>query len=281
MKTFFPKIILIIGVSLIFASNIFSQEAYNLQYKFSKGKAYLYRNETALNSTQEVMGQEMKFNTTSQSVMRFKVDNVAENGDADMIISFDSLLVNTSMMGRDTTLDLSSLIGKRAKATVTNLGIVKNYEMIDSVDEKFKMISISHQVSQFFAQLAGTKIKDGEAWNNNRIDTIKSMGSSIIDTMDFAYTLSGKESKLGHECLKIPFTANLKMHGNGNMQGMDLYIEGSGKLTGTVYFDAQSGLIVYSETNMDSDMTMATSGQQSMVIPMTQSTKSIQTLISD
>ncbi|MCL5029945.1 MAG: hypothetical protein M1480_13110 [Bacteroidetes bacterium] len=281
MKTFFLKAILLLGVSLIFASNAFSQEAYNLKYRFTKGKTYLYKNETALNSTQEVMGQEMKFNTTSQSVLRFNVNNVEENGDAEMMMSFDSLLVKTSMMGRDTTLDLSNLIGKRTEATVTPFGKVKDYEMIDSIDEKFKMMSISQQASQFFAQFAGTKIKEGETWNNSRIDTIKTMGSSIIDTMDFAYTLAGKESKLGHECFKIPFTTNSKMHGKGNMQGMDLFIEGTGKSTGTIYFDAQSGIIVYSETNMDNDMTMATSGQQSMVIPMTQSTKSTQTLISD
>ena len=223
----------------------------------------------------------MKFNTTSQSVLRFHVNDVVPNGDADMLISFDSLLVRTSMMGRDTTLDLSSLIGKRAKATVTSLGEVKNYEMVDAIDQKYQMMSISHQVSQFFAQLSGSNIKEGENWNNSRIDTIKSMGSTIIDTMDFVYTLASKESKLGHECFKIPYTANLKMHGSGNMQGMDLFIEGTGKITGTFYFDAESGMIVYSETEMNSDMTMATSGQQSMVIPMTQSTKSIQTLISD
>ena len=281
MKTLSLKIIFIIGISFVFTTNILSQEAYNLHYKFSKGKAYLYKNYTDLNSTQEVMGQKMKFNTNSQSVIRFHVNNVADNGDADMTISFDSLTVRTYMMGRDTTLDLSSLIGKRAKATVTSLGKVEYYEMIDSVDEKYKMVSISNQVSQFFAQLAGTQIKEGETWNSNRVDTIKTMGSSIIDTTNFVYTLAGKETKLGHECFKIPFTTNLTMHGSGNMQGMDLYIDGTGKATGTVYFDVNSGLIVYSETNMDSNMTMSTSGEQSMVIPMTQSTKSTQTLVSD
>ncbi len=281
MKTISLKIIFIVGITILIASNAFSQEAYNLQYKFSKGKNYLYKNYTDVSSTQEVMGQKMKFNTNSQSVLRFQVNNVAENGDADMTVSFDSLTVRTYMMGRDTTLDLSSLIGKRAKATVTPLGEVKNYEMIDPIDEKFQMMSISHQISQFFAQLAGNKIKEGETWNNNRIDTVKSMGSTITDTMNFVYTLAGKETKLGHECFKIPFTTNLTMHGSGNMQGMDLYIDGTGKATGTVYFDVNSGLIVYSETNMDSNMTMSTSGEQSMVIPMTQSTKSTQTLVSD
>lgn len=281
MKISFSKTIFILTASLLFAINLFPQEAYNLQYKFSNGKAYVYKNETALQSTQEVMGQEMKFSTTSQSEMRFQVNNVAENGDAELMISFDSLLVRTSMMGRDTTLDVSSLIGKRSKATVTSLGQVKNYEMIDTVDEKYQMMSVSHQASQFFAELAGKKIKEGETWNNSRIDTIKNMGGSIIDTIEYAYTLAGKESKLGHECFKIPFTSNLKMHGKGNMQGMDLFIEGTGKSTGTVYFDASSGLLIYSETNMDNDMTMATSGQQSMVIPMTQSSKSTQTLVSD
>ena len=263
----------------LFTSSLFAQETYNLSYKFSKGKTYLYKNETASNMTQEVMGREMKFDNTANDVVRFVVNDVASNGDAELVFSLDSAVVTTSMMGRDTTMDVSSQLGKRVKATITPIGEVKNFEELDSVAASNRFVSLSQVVNGFFARFAGKEIKTGDTWNNSVIDTIKNFGGAIIDTTDYVYTLAGKENKLGHNCLKIPFTSNLKLEGKGNMQGMDLYINGTGKASGTIYFDAENGMLIYSQTNMDNDMTMATSGAQSMVIPITQSVKATQSLI--
>ncbi len=279
MKKYIYFLAAVFTVAFLSASSLFAQESFNLNYKFTKGKTYLYKNETTSNMTQEVMGREMKFDNISNDVVRFLVNDVASNGDADLTFSLDSAVVKTSMMGRDTTLDVSALLGKRVKATITPLGEVKNFEEVDSVSVQNRFVSISQVVNSFFARLAGKEIKTGDSWNGTVIDTIKNFGGAIIDTTDYVYTIAGKENKLGHSCVKIPFTSNLKLSGNGNMQGMELYINGTGKATGTIYFDAEDGLLVYQESNMDNNMTMATSGAQSMVIPITQSVIATQSLI--
>ena len=266
-------------VTFLFASSLFAQESYDLSYKFIKGKTYLYKSETTSNMTQEVMGREMKFDNVANDVVRFMVNDVASNGDADLTFSLDSVVVKTSMMGRDTTLDASALLGKRVKATITPLGEVKNFEEVDSVAAPNRFVSLSQEVNRFFARLAGKKVNTGDSWNGTIIDTIKNFGGAIIDTTDYVYTIAGKENKLGHSCVKIPFTSNLRLSGNGNIQGMELYINGTGKASGTIYFDAENGLLVYEESNMDNNMTMATSGAQSMVIPITQSVIATQSLI--
>ncbi len=267
------------AAALLFAGTAFAQQAYNLSYKFTKGKTYLYRNINVSNITQEAMGQEMKIVNTSNDVVKLVVNDVASNGNADLVFSLDSAAVTTSMMGRDTSPDVSNFIGKRSKATITPLGEVKDYQELDTVDAATRYFSLSQIVNGFFAKLAGKEINTGDNWNSTVIDTIKNFGGAIVDTNDFVYTLSGKVDTLGHNCLRIPFSSNIKLGGNGNVQGMDLYINGSGKANGTIYFDAEKGMLIYSETDMKADMTMATTGAQSMVIPMTQSLKATQSLI--
>lgn len=269
----------LITAAFIFTSSIYAQKAYNIQYKFVKGKTYLYRSESATQMTQEVMGREMKFSTDVNDVVRFHVKDVASDGNTDLIFSLDSAIVKTSMMGKDTTLNVSDFIGKRVEATLTSLGEVKDIQELDSVAASNRFVSLSQEVNRFFARFSGKEVKTGDTWSNSVIDTIKNFGGVIVDTTDYVYTLAGKEEMQGHSCLKIPFTSNLKVEGKGNMQGMDLFINGTGKATGTVYFDEKNGLLVYSEMNLDNDMTMATSGAQSMVIPITQSIKANQSLI--
>jgi hypothetical protein len=63
------------------------------------------------------------------------------------------------------------------------------------------------------------------------------------------------------------------------MMGMDVFIEGKGKLRGTIYFDDKAGLVVKEEGQNDTDLTAAITGQQNMTIPMTQSAKVTRTLM--
>jgi hypothetical protein len=269
-------------ISLIFflSSNIFAQETYNLQYKFNKGSSYIYNSDIDMHMTQEVMGKEMKIINNIHGVNRFNVENIFDNGDIQFITSMDSASLVSDVMGNETTTDLTSLIGKRVQSIISKFGEVKNCNMIDSVEEtNNRMMNLQQQVKRFFTKFAGKDIKIGESWKNTIIDTAKNYGGAIVSNVDMTCTLSGKENKLGHECLVVPVTGKLKITGSGSMQGMDFTMEGDGTNSGTIYFDWKTGLIISSEGTMDIDMTMATTGQQSMVIPITQNLKYSNTLI--
>ena len=108
---------------------------------------------------------------------------------------------------------------------------------------------------------------------------METMGGAIVSNVDIVYTLSGKENKLGHQCFKIKFTANLKIQGEGNMRGVDITMNGSGKSNGELFLDTGNRMLVYSKNNIDTNMNMVTGGAQAMTIPMTQSTISERSLI--
>jgi hypothetical protein len=266
---------------MLITFNTCAPSAYNLKYKLEKGKNYIYTSDFNSKLTQEVMGNEMKFDNNVHSILKFSVKDVAGSGDADIITSIDSAIVKNNMQGKDTTIIMKDFIGKKSEFIVSALGEMKSFTQIDTISTNNMMMSISQQLKRYFVKFAGKEIKIGETWTNTDIDTISAIGGAIIDTSNYVCTLAAKEIKLGRDCYKVPITADIKIKGKGNMQGMALLIEGTGKADGTMYIDQKSGVLVYAESNMDSDMTMAVSGQQNMVIPVTQSMKTTQSLISE
>jgi hypothetical protein len=282
MKHSLLKITAALSILFFLSADLIAQETFNFQFKYSKGSTYFYNSDVASQLTQEVMGKEMKFNNDVHGVFRFQVDNVADNGDIQFTASMDSASLKSNMMGKDSSVSLTSVIGKRVKAVLSNFGEIKSCTMIDSAEESNnKMMSVPQEIKRFFPKLAGKDIKLGESWTSSNIDTIKNYGGTIISNIDMASTLSGKENKAGHECFKISFTGKLKISGKGNMQGTDFTMEGDGTSSGNIYFDEKAGLLIYSEGSMENDMTMATTGGQNMVIPITQNVKYAQVLINN
>ena len=64
------------------------------------------------------------------------------------------------------------------------------------------------------------------------------------------------------------------MTGKMKQMGMDMVMEGSGDITGTVWFDPALGLLIEEQNNTSMEMTLALTGQTQMTIPMSQKTKS-------
>ena len=132
-----------------------------------------------------------------------------------------------------------------------------------------------------FQRLPEKPVTLGEKWHITTTDSVDMMGGKMVTTGEIDYTLAGKEQRLGHECLKIAFTGKTVVAGKGKMMGMEIFTEGTGKLTGTFFFDCSRGLSVAEEGASDSEMTAAITGQQNMTIPISQSVKSTRTLVSE
>jgi hypothetical protein len=128
-------------------------------------------------------------------------------------------------------------------------------------------------------RLPEKEVKIGEKWNSTTIDTVESMGGKIYHISNMEYTLSGKEKKQNHDCLKIDYIGTTSDTGKMMMNGMELFVEGNGKVKGTMYFDAKIGITVLDESTTDNEQTMAITGQQNMTIPMSVTSKSIKTLL--
>ena len=269
----------IICLLIIFSMNVSAQANYKLEYKFKKGNDYKYRNVTNSDVTQQVSGQEMKIQVSASAIQHFYVDDVT-GGNIVLIATADSVIVSTKMPMRDTTMHLDNLADKKLKILLSPSGKIVKKEFVDSsMDQMTQQYQQIINQSIRFVKLPENEISEGRTWSSEDVDTVSIMGSQILTKANLDYTLGGKEERNGHQCVKISFTGKSSNEGKAKMMGMDLYIEGTGKTSGDVYFDPEQGIVIYSEILSDNNMTMAATGQQKMIIPITQTSKLVQTYI--
>jgi hypothetical protein len=271
--------IITLSFLFLFTGGLNAQDTYKLEFKFEKGKTYRYRDDAKTDMTQEMMGKEMKIKSEVNTVIRLVVDDVIKNGDAVLLISADSIKVFSNTPMGDTAMILNDLMGKRTKVTLSNLGKIENREIVDSVVITGRAAGMAQRESMQFTKFSNKAVKVGDTWTATTEDTVDQMGGKISVTSNYEYKLLGQEKKDDRNCLKITFTGKTTTEGKANMQGMEFFIDGSGKTSGTIYFDPKAGLVVYEETDNDSETNMALTGEQQMIIPITQVTKSIRTLI--
>ncbi|RJP72957.1 MAG: hypothetical protein C4539_02455 [Ignavibacteriales bacterium] len=261
-----------------FSCIISAQSGYNLKYNFEKGKSYKYSSITDGTITQSMMGQEMKIGLESKIFLKMETEDVM--GDQfSLLVSIDSGKVRTSMPMKDTTISLNENEGKRTRIIVEKNGKVTKKEIVDTVMAGMEeMGSFGNEITKLVV-LPDKEIKPGETWNNTSVDSVVMMGGKILTTSNLDYTLAGKIDTLGYSCLVINFTGKTSSEGSAKIMGMDLFIEGNGKNSGKLYFAPAKGLIVFVDVILDNEMTMAATGEQNMIIPISQSMKSKQTIL--
>ncbi len=283
MKTIKVSMAIPILLVIFWLSPARAQESYQLEYKFQKGKTYRFKSTTASDMTQEAMGREMKMTGGSDMIARAVIEDVLSDGSMVMVVSADTAVTRSKSPMSDTTMVLTNIIGKRMRITVDKTGKVQTREVIDSVRYEGRGVvgRAPQREVMGFTNLPDKPVKMGEKWTISRADTLDMMGGKTVTASDIEYTLVGSETKLGHDCLKIAFAGKTTTTGKMSSMGMEMFIEGDGKTSGTVFFDPKQGLPVLVESASDDERTMATTGQQSMTMLMSSTSKSTQVLLED
>jgi hypothetical protein len=268
---------------LLFQGTAIAQESYQLEHKFQKGKTYRYKSTSEGETTQEAMGREMRMTTGNEMTVRLVVEDVRNDGSMVLVVSTDSAVIRSKGPMMDTTMVMTNMMGKRMRITLTKTGTVRAREVIDSVHYESAGVAVRapQREAMSFITLPEKPAKMGEKWTISKTDTVEMMGGTTVNVSDIDYTLVGAESKAGRDCLKITFTGKTTTTGKMNYMGMEMYSEGDGKVSGTVFFDHEQGLIVLVESTTSDERTMAMTGQQSMTIQMSSSGKSTQALLEE
>lgn len=270
------KFIFVLFIVLMQAS---AQETFKLEHKFEEGKTYRYKDFVTSKVIQEMMGTETRVDTKSEFVHKLVVDSIADNRDAVLVVSFDSVRVSIQQKKLDTTIIVNEVIGKRKKITLSKFGEVLQRVVIDKIKMGNEMAGEVVNEAISFPIFTDKELKIGDKWKSTSLDTIDLMGSKIAVKTNASYKIVKRETKFDHECLKIEYEAETESEGKTTMQGVELYIESSGDIEGVIYFDSKAGLIIYEEAETDESTTLATTGPQSMMIPITQTSKLKRTIV--
>ncbi len=271
-------------VLVIIAGSALAQPATPLKYKFVQGATFRYADTMSVQMTQEMMGQEMKMSQNIAAVTRYAVEGVTSDGGAKLIATSDTMQIKLKNPRMDTTIVPVEVLHKRNRLTVTSLGDVTAREVIDSIRATTLMRGsggIAQREILRLPVLSAKPVKTGDTWTTTKVDSTKSEGGSSVLSTTMEYTVMGREMFAGRSCVKLNYAGKLAVNTKGTMGGMDVFTEGTGKMTGVAFFDDRAGVFVGEEGKTEMEMTAAVTGQQNMTIPISQSTKSKHILLAD
>jgi hypothetical protein len=215
-------------------------------------------------------GQDMEIKLSGSSKNALTVDQVLPNGSYQLKMKMSDIVLSMTMPMMDTTMSIPEVPGSPI-IVIDKLG--KMLRKIDTTAKNQAGIGIdpaSMGGASPFHQFAGKKLKNGEKWNVERNDTMPFMGGSIVNLNKLEYTLVGTEKLDAVTYLKATYKGTIDSKGSTSMQGMEFYIEGTGAVEGTVYFDLKKFIPVLEDNVSENEMTLALTGQQNMTIPMSQ-----------
>jgi hypothetical protein len=254
-------------------------QSYELKYDFQEGKTYLFSENTENDLTQSMMGNEMKIKSITRNFIRVTAEDETSRGTL-LNVSLDSAYASISMPMKDTSYNIDQLIGKRISILLSPEGEVLEREIIDTVDVEGDLTHQGNREAiQFLKFLPDKKVSVGESWIVNHVDTVAIMGGGTTMTSEMEFTVAGTEERDGYNVLKIPFTGKIMIEGEGSMMGFKFFIEGSGTNSGDFYFAPEEGLPIETILNQFFDITMAATGDQNMIIPITQEVKTTRKLV--
>jgi Family of unknown function (DUF6263) len=279
MNSWFSRSLALLCAAAVTFSVATAQKAQSLVYKFAPGKTYQYKSVSDGTVIQEMAGQEMKIENGSNITVSLTTEKIGSDGSITLITAIVEGSNRIKNPMQDTTIALTDMVGKRMRLQVKNDGTVMGREIVDTVASEGQMRGAGQREAVRLHILPGKSVKAGDTWTSTFVDTVDGMGGKIVNVIKSNYTLVGTEDRSGVSCLKVGYDGAITVEGTGNMQGMDLYIEGGGKVNGTMYFDAARGMVVYDESTTETESTIAVTGQQNMTIPISQKSKTVQTLL--
>ncbi len=280
-RTYFILFAILVFFSNLNINSCYGSDSYKLKYKMAKGTVLYYRLDSQMESLQEMMGSEVEANSKSNANVKITSEGENKDGNLTFLMVYESMLFEMISSMMDSTFkDPEGLIGKRVRKTITPYG-----DQIKSVElDSIKLGLLAHSgglasAREFLPNLPDSELKMGEKVSMTDVDSLDTLGGTTVTKAEMEFTLTGKETKFGYDCLKIDVKGTINLEGDGIMQGMKIFIEGDGDFQRTLYFAPKEGLLVAAHNQTDIEMTLAVTGQMQMTIPITQSQTSNMTLI--
>lgn len=248
--------------------------------KLKKGQEFNYVATVDGTVTQSMAGQEMTMKMNSFGQQQYTVE--AKNGDNYTLLAkiiTDSLVLTSPMM--DSTFRPGAEVAEMTRYEISKLGVVLS--KADARPETAKnnpAMSMGFDVKQTLPLIPfhNNKVAAGDTWTDNRTDSIDFMGGLLVISTQTNYTVAEQAKRNGVNCLVLKVTADIANEGSTSMQGMEFFMEGTGKMAGNIYLDAKTGFLIDEELVTENQINLALTGQQAMVIPISQKMTSKRTL---
>lgn len=271
MKTMKEGALVLLACIISFSANA---QKFNPVTKVTTGEVYNYSMETQTEIVQSIGEQEMNFQVAVTATIKDSVCSVFNNGNTEVIATFWDIATSTNAMGMDTVMRMEGMTGPHVKITYSSLGKVINREIMDESQQNISQYNMDYSTFQetLFLQFPEKSLNPGDKWTVESLDTMMqaSLAGKVTVASVTEYTLGNKETIKGKDVYNITYVSNMELAGEGNIQGMAVALEGTGISSGTAIVNGSTGVIISNDSETEMDMTVAITGPQNMIIPMTQ-----------
>ncbi len=266
---------LMLSISVLFGL-VWAGNKTKLAYKMKKGENLKYQLTMKSETVQERMGQEINVETSGESVIDIVVDDVDSKGNMNLIYKIESMKTRISSFIMDSVLtNPEGIINKRMRQIITPNGKRLKNEQIDTLNIPNVLMQAggNRQVMMRLPQLPDEAVGVGSSWTMITPDSMisTSMKTRVIPTT--TYTATAEVDTLGFKCLRISYSGDIKVEGEGEQMGMKIVVEGDGTTEGVMYFAPSEGRMVSMTGSSEIDLTVALTGQMSMTLPSTTTTQ--------
>lgn len=262
-----------LALTLIVCAQLINAQTYTPSIKVSKGQELNYLMDMNMTVTQSMGGQEMKVGSSISGTIKNAISNVLADGKVEMVVSYWDVKATTKIM-KDTTMSYPGKVGSSTKVVVDKYGNLLSKNKLDTVKaDESKVSGLDNNLiaTVAFCEFPDKPVKPGDKWTKEHSDSVAAAPMGKLELkIKSEYTMGPKETIDGKSLYKIICNSTIQISGKGNMQGMNLTIDGTGVKNDDIYLDPSNGVVYSDKSTTELDMNIAVTGAQNMTIPMTQ-----------
>lgn len=220
---------------------------------------FQYRLSTQLHQKQEMMGQTQEAKRNASQHISLQLDRKDKE-----TLAFAITLDSTKSDAPEMQSQSNKIVGKTATGTLSPSGKVLSFVApLDSATTE----SDFRNLRQFFVRLPANASR-GSTVVDTIADSFESQGLKINQQVVMTSTVTGDTTIDGQKAIILERQGALTMTGQGEQNGTELVLDGTGTLSGRLYYSATGGLLGGQMEN-NAEMSVAVPAQN-MSIPITQ-----------
>jgi len=259
-----------------------AKDGYILIYKQDKGVKFDMNYATEMEQILDIMGNEQKSVSKSNTDFLLYVKSVDMNGSIDLELEYKGFSNNIDAMGNITTADFSDVIGKKVGLNLSSKGTTSAFEGFENLpvinilqNQDFGEEQYIFQVRYLFPPLPEKPVKIGSPWNTVQKFNVPMQGGQISLVSNTTYKLVEATKKDGIDCLKIEGISKIAGKGEGDSPQGPFIFEGEGEGSEIIYFAYKKGMILSHEMKTEFEGNINISN---FSIPLIQTIKEIKTV---
>lgn len=230
---------------------------------------FTYRMNTALHQKQDMMGQIQETNRKASQLLTVKLDRKAQDT-LGFAITVDSSQTDAPEMQAA----LAKLVGKTVTGTVSPRGEVLSFV---APTDSTTMESEFRNVRQFFVRFPDNASR-GASVVDTISDSFDAQGLNIQQQVVMTSTVAGDTTIGGERAIILERNGTVAMTGEGEQNGSELTLNGTGTVTGKLYVSAKGGILGGQMEN--SSLINVALPAMNVTIPITQNSTSVMERVS-